>query len=121
MCSTPAPPLTAWVAATIWSGTGEAAMHRLVARAATRDDSDFARLRTIAADDHLVGVVHTQLGVRGLDADQGLGDDGGRVVDQLLHIRPLSNWYEQLHSAPGVPEQFRAPSISPVARWGRSS
>ena len=30
-------------------------------------------------------VVDAQLGVRGLDAEQRLGDDVGRVVDQLLH------------------------------------
>ena len=51
----------------------EAAVQRLVARAAARDQRDLARPSGVAAVDDAVGVVDLQLGVRGGDADEGVG------------------------------------------------
>ena len=102
MWSTPAPPSTARVAASIWSGhrrredlagargvehaaPDETAVQRLVTGAAAGDDPDLALDRRVAPDDELLLVVHPELRVRGLDAAQRLGDDVGGVVDQLLH------------------------------------
>ncbi len=83
MCSTPAPPSTPFVAASIWSGTGEvntspahaasstagadeAALQRLVPGPAAGDDADLALHRRVTAEDDLVLVVDAQLRVRQL-------------------------------------------------------
>ena len=63
----------------------EPAVQRLVARAAAGDQPDLARHRRVAPVDDLVLVVDAQLRVGGGDAAQCLGDDVGRIVDELLH------------------------------------
>src|ERR1041384_3028207 len=139
MCRTPAPPSTAFVASSIWSGVGdvntapghaassiprptkpprigsrpgapppraptpprarragargvehpaadEAAVHRLVAGAAARDDAHLALDRRVGAD-HVVGLVvdFDEVAVRGLHALKRVAYDIVRRVDQLLH------------------------------------
>ena len=85
MCSTPAPPSTPLVAASIWSGTGEvktspaqaassmpepdeAAVQRLVARTRRRRSGRPCPDRARRPEDDLVLVVDPQLRVGGLDA-----------------------------------------------------
>ena len=103
MCTTPAPPSTAFVAASIWSGTGEvntspgqaassmprpdeAAVQRLVARAAAGDQGDLALARRVGADDDLrVGVDAEDVAVRGGEAGERLPDDVLGVVEELAH------------------------------------
>src|ERR1700739_4570043 len=99
MCSTPAPPSTALVAASIWSGTGEVNTSpgqaassiprptnppwsssgppaRPAARAAARDERDLALHRSVGPHHDLgVRVVSQQIAVRGLEARQRLLDD----------------------------------------------
>ena len=120
MCTTPAPPLTALVAASIWSGTGEvktspgqaassmpepdeAAVQRLVARAAAGDERDLAGARRAGADDDLrLGVVAQDVAVRGRQA-------GERVLDDLLGI------VEQLRIVVGVTWPWRLLSLRAAA------
>ena len=66
----------------------EAAVQRLVTRATAGDQPDLARPRRVAAVDDLVRVVDPQVGVRASMPEQRLGDDVGRVVDELLHRAP---------------------------------
>jgi hypothetical protein len=98
-----APPSTAFVASSIWSGrrrgedlagTGgiehpaadEATVHRLVARAAARDDPDLALLGRVGADDHHRIVDHAHVVAMGrLDPLERLAHHRIRLVDQLLH------------------------------------
>src|SRR5262249_2717435 len=61
-------------------------VHRLVPGTATGDQTDLAGTWRVAAVDDLVLVVDPQLRVRGVNAEQRLGDDMGWVVDELLHV-----------------------------------
>ena len=64
----------------------EAAVQRLVARAAARDERDLAGARGVGADDDLrLGVVAQDVAVRGREAGERLLDDCSRVVEQLAH------------------------------------
>ena len=64
----------------------EAAVHRFVARAAARHQTDLARHGRVFAEDHPIGVVHPQsVGVGGRKAQKRFLDDIGGVIDQLLH------------------------------------
>ncbi len=65
--------------------TDEPAVERFVAGAAARDDSDLAAARRIAPIDDLVLMVDVEFRMRCLDAQERLGDDILRVVDELLH------------------------------------
>src|SRR5215212_5624028 len=65
-------------------------MQRLMARTATRNQTDLARFRCVAAVDDAVGVVDADVGPGGLDAQQRLGDNVLRVVDELFHSRDPS-------------------------------
>ena len=102
MCSTPAPPSTARVAAIIWSGTGEvnispaqaassmpetdeAGVQRLVPGAAAGDQADLAADRRVAAVDDPLLVVDPELRMGVGDAAQCVGDHVVRVVDELVH------------------------------------
>ena len=63
----------------------EPAVHRLVARAAARDDPDLALHGRVGTDDDVGVVAHPHsVAVRGLDALEGLPDDVVGAVDQLL-------------------------------------
>src|SRR5512132_4356956 len=69
------------------SGPDETAVHRLVPRAAARDQPDLALHRGVGANDHVrveLDAYEVWMG-RG-DAVQGLGDNVLWLVDQLLHV-----------------------------------
>ena len=106
MCSTPAPPSTPLRRREDLVGhrrgehlaaggrvehpqSDEPAVQRLVTRPAAGDQADLAGPGCVAAEDHLVLVVDAELRVGGLDAEQGLGEDVGRGIDELLHGRLL--------------------------------
>src|SRR6187200_1332624 len=61
-------------------------MERLVAGATAGDEAHLALLGYVAAVDDLVVVVDLEVGVCGLDPEQGLDHDVVRVVDELLHV-----------------------------------
>src|SRR5919108_574981 len=67
----------------------EAAVHRLVPRAAARDNAHLALHRRIGAHDHGGVADHADLVAVGqLDALERLLDDRAGIVDQLLHACP---------------------------------
>ena len=64
----------------------EAAVERLVARAAAGQQGDLAPLRAAGAKDDVVGGVDPdEVGVSAAEAREALGDDVLDVVDELLH------------------------------------
>ena len=70
----------------------EAAMERLVARAAARDQGDLAPLRPAGAEDEQVGAsIFTRSGWARPEAGQALGDEVLDVVDELLHAS--AHWW----------------------------
>src|SRR5213080_573742 len=99
MCRTPAPPLTALVAASIWSGTGEVNTSPGQAassipyptnppcRGSWPDPPPDTRptLRAARPGDHLVLDVHGQRGVRRGDAGQRVDHHGVGGVDEFFH------------------------------------
>src|ERR671931_501439 len=95
MCTTPAPPSTALVAASIWSGTGEvntspgqaASSIPSPTKPACSGSCPFPPPRGVGADDDSPLNVHPQLGMGGSDAGQRVAEDVRRVVDQFLHRR----------------------------------
>ena len=104
MCSTPAPPLTARVAASIWSGVGDVKtcpgqaassiplptkprVHGFVAAAAARNDADLALDRRVRP--HHVGRIEADLEnirMRQGQAVQGFAHHVPRIVDQFFHV-----------------------------------
>ena len=107
MCSTPAPPLTAWVAASTWSGVGEvktgpgAAASSIPAPTKPPCSGSWplpppetsATLpgdrRVGAGDEGGIELDREQIRMRLRHALQGLRCHGGRIVDDLLHDSPL--------------------------------
>ena len=109
----------------------EAAVHRLVTRAAAGDDADLALNGRVRAHDH-VGVVldAKPIAVCRLDALQRLSNDGVRVVDQLLQgssstrCRParVGNVYRALGACGNVAAtapEARTGAVAAATRLGR--
>src|ERR1700746_3940133 len=100
MCTTPAPPSTAFVAASIWSGTGEVKTSpghaassipaptkpsciRSAPEAPARDDRHLAGRGVLTDHDLILGVHAHEIRMRRGEAGQGLVDDVGWIVDEL--------------------------------------
>jgi len=62
----------------------ETAVHRLVPGSAARDDRDLARGGVLADDDLVREVDADEVRMRRGEAGEGLADDVGRIVDELL-------------------------------------
>src|SRR6266516_537874 len=83
MCSTPAPPFTAFVASSIWSGVGD--VNTSPGQAASSMPCPTKPPCIGSNDEVRVGVDTDEVRMRRGDALQSLGDDVVWLVDQLLH------------------------------------